>query len=98
MSKDNDLINNNNLKTIKSKKYKKILHREQFLKKVENTQNNDSNANIAKNLNKVRHECNKNNTSDHLGVTALVAIMEPATESQNFRRKKLPLKSCSRKK
>ena len=32
-------------------------------------------------------------TSDYLGVMALVTIMEPVTESQNFSKKNLPLKS-----
>ena len=36
----------------------------------------------------------KSNTSDYLGVTALIAIMEPATEGQTFSRKKLLLESC----
>ncbi len=30
---------------------------------------------------------------DYLSVTALITIMEPATESQKFSRKKIPLKS-----
>ena len=34
------------------------------------------------------------NTKDCLGVTALVAIMEPATESQSTRTYKQPLWSC----
>ena len=35
----------------------------------------------------------KCNTSGYLGVMALIAIMEPATEGQKFSRKKLPLVS-----
>ena len=35
-----------------------------------------------------------NNTKDHLGITALTAIMELATESQDFRANKQPLKGC----
>ncbi len=34
------------------------------------------------------------NTKDKLGATALIAIMEPVTESQKFSRKKLFLMSC----
>ena len=33
-------------------------------------------------------------TSDYLGVTALIVIMEPAIESQEFSRKKRPLVGC----
>eukprot|EP00804_Cyclotella_cryptica_P003035 CCRYP_006033-RA/>CCRYP_006033-RA protein AED:0.31 eAED:0.34 QI:0/0/0.5/1/0/0/2/2799/80 len=36
------------------------------------------------------------NTKDRLGVTALVAIMEPATESQSGRAYKQPLRSRPR--
>ena len=35
----------------------------------------------------------KSNTSDYLGVTTLIAIVEPAIESQKFSRKKLLLES-----
>jgi hypothetical protein len=35
------------------------------------------------------------NTMDRLGVTALVAIMEPVNESQSSRAHKQPLKGCS---
>ena len=47
----------------------------------------------AETLSKVKDKNAKSNTSDYLGVTALVAIMEPVTESQKFSRKKLPLMS-----
>eukprot|EP00804_Cyclotella_cryptica_P013150 CCRYP_019653-RA/>CCRYP_019653-RA protein AED:0.48 eAED:1.00 QI:0/0/0/1/0/0/2/0/68 len=33
-------------------------------------------------------------TKDRLGVTALIAIMDPATESQSSRAYKKPLRSC----
>ena len=36
----------------------------------------------------------KENTKEQQGVTALIAIMEPATESQAFRAYKQPLKGC----
>ena len=36
----------------------------------------------------------KSNTSGYFGVTALIAIMEPATEGQKFSRRKLALESC----
>ena len=42
-----------------------------------------------------RQEVITANTKDHLGVTALVAIMEPATESQSARAHKQPLRSHS---
>ena len=48
---------------------------------------------FAETLSKVKDKNAKSNISDYLGVTALVAIMEPATESQKFSRKKLPLMS-----
>ena len=35
----------------------------------------------------------KENTKEQLGVMALIAIMEPATESQSFRAYKQPLRS-----
>ena len=53
--------------------------------------NNNNNAKI-KTLNKVIKEDAKHKTS-YLGVMALIAIMELATESQSFRRIKQPLKS-----
>ena len=48
----------------------------------------------AETLSKVKDKNAKSNTSDYLGATALIAIMEPATESPKFSRKKLPLMSC----
>ena len=36
----------------------------------------------------------KDNTKEKLAVTALIAIMEPATESQSSRVNKQPLRSC----
>ncbi len=49
---------------------------------------------FAETLSKVKDKNAKSNTSDYLGVMALVAIMEPATESQKFNRKKLHMMSC----
>ncbi len=48
---------------------------------------------LAEALSKVKVENVKSNTADYLGAMALVAIMEPVTESQKFSRKKLPLMS-----
>ena len=39
-----------------------------------------------------------NNTKNRLGIMALIAIMEPASESHTFRAHKQPLKSCPSKK
>ncbi len=58
----------------------------------ENTHNDNNNAKIAKNSTKSKKR-NLKKTSDYLDVMALIAIMEPATESQIFSRNKLPLKS-----
>ena len=41
----------------------------------------------------VKDDNAKSNTSGYLDVTALIAIIEPATKSQKFSRKKLPLES-----
>ena len=48
---------------------------------------------FSKTCSKVKDKNAERNTSEYLGVTALVAIMEPLTESQKFSRKKLPLTS-----
>ena len=40
-----------------------------------------------------KEQIQSKNTTPHLGVTAVIAIMEPATESQSFRAYKQPLRS-----
>ncbi len=50
-------------------------------------------ANFAETLSKVKDKNAKSNTSDYLGVMALVAIMEPVTDSQKFSRNKVHLES-----
>ncbi len=62
------------------------------------TKNNDSKS-IESKISK-KSQTNKGSTTkssntktDYLGVTAVIAIMEPATESHNFSRKKSPLVS-----
>ncbi len=60
---------------------------------IEDTQSDSRNKIIA-NLKNNKDEKADKNTTDYLGVTASIVIMEPVTESQSFRRIKQPLKSC----
>ena len=50
----------------------------------------NDNLSVKDHRNSVGNNDNKN-AEDHLGVGALIAIMEPATESQAFRAPKQPL-------
>ena len=77
-------------KTMKSNKLNNC-QTKKFNNKVNHTKINNSIKIIAEKCSKVNNENAKSITSDYLGVTALVAIMEPEIESQMFSRKKLPL-------
>ena len=57
------------------------------MKKVSDDNINMETQKIGKNLNP------KNNIKDKLGVTALIAIMEPVTENQSSRAYKQPLRT-----
>ena len=92
---DNKLTRNKKSKTAKSKTLKKSHTHNSSTTKVDNTNHSKK---FAETLIKVKDKNAKSNTSDYLGVMALVAIMEPVTESQTFSRKKLPLTSCPRNK
>ncbi len=61
--------------------------------KVSKTKNDKSSKISAKTGRTVHDDNVTSKTSDYVGVTALIAIMEPATESHEFSRKKLPLVS-----
>ncbi len=96
-TKDNKLINNKNPKIAKSMTLKNLTHKEVPQKSWNSKIKNNSKI-IATQLSEVKEENANSNTSDYLGVRALIAIMEPVTESQEFNRKKLPLKSHPRNK
>ena len=87
---DNKLTRNKKSKIVKSKTLKKS-----HTQKISTTKVDDTNLSkmSAETLSKLKDKSAKSNTSDYLGVTVLVAIMEPVTESQKVSRKKLPLTS-----
>ena len=70
--------------TSKVEDFKEISHTKSSTTKVDDTDNSKMFAETCSN---VKDKNANSNTSDYLGVTALVAIMEPATESQKFSRK-----------
>mgnify|MGYP006194978105 CR=1 FL=1 len=80
------MTRNKKSKTAKSKTLQKHHTHKSSTTKVDDTNHSKT---FAETLSKVKDKNAKSNTSDYLGVTALVAIMEPATESQKFSRKKL---------
>ena len=88
--KVNELTDNKNSKIAKLKTLKNSHTKTKFRNKVNGTNNCKI---IVETFSKLKDKNTKSNTSDYLGIIALVAKMEPATESQEFSRKKLPLKS-----
>ena len=69
----------NKLELLKSKDSKTTMSKRS---KISNTKNNNG-CNVEKNI------------KEYLGVMALIAIMEPATEGQTSRVNKQPLKGCT---
>ena len=80
-----------NSETATSKTSKKSYTQKSSTTKVDDT---DNSKNVAETLSKVKDKNARSNTSDYLRATALVAIMEPATESQKFSKKKPPMAIC----
>ncbi len=93
--KNNDLTKSNDSKMTESKISKKSPTNKGSTTKVSNTKKDKSSKISAKNGRTVHDDNVTSNTSDYVGVTALIAMMEPATESHEFSRKKLPLVSCT---
>ena len=92
--KNNDLTKSNDSKMTESKISKKSPTNKGSTTKVSDTKKDKSSKISAKNGRTVHDDNVTSNTSDYVGVTALIAIMEPVTESHEFSRKKLPLISC----
>ncbi len=91
-TKKSELKTKDKLETLTSNISKKF-----YDKNVSNetgsTENNTSTPSVSYSLNQPEQVV-VSHTKDRLGVTALVAIMEPATESQASRASKQPLRSC----
>ena len=88
--KNNDLTKGNDSKTAESKISKKSPTNKGSITKVSNTKNDKSSKISAKNDRTIHDDNVTSNISDYVGVMALIAIMEPETESHEFSRKKLP--------
>ena len=91
-----ELNNNNTSKAMQEKDLKKSCNRKIATNNsdMSNDTNSISSDNITMKTQKMdKNQIPKNSTKEKLGVTALIAIMEPATESQSSRVNKQPLSS-----
>ncbi len=83
------------MKTTESKDSKKTYTKKicSTIKAITEDAESDSSNKIIANLKNNKDDNAYKNITDYLGDTALIAIMEPATKNQSFRRIKQPLKS-----